>query len=304
MSKWLRDGVQWGACLAWIAGFGLVSEEARASQGGAGLLVAPTRVVFEGSRRSAALTLTNTGNEVATYRISFIQMEMTEAGQIIEIEEDEASGPFADRMIRYSPRQVTLKPHTPQTVRMRLRKPAELAPGEYRSHLLFRAIPSVKSIPTLMESSKSGSGSAIQIELIPIYGLAIPVIVRHGRTAATARLTRLSMRAGLSPADPPILSLQISRDGNRSVYGNITVTHVNADGQEHVVGRVDGVAVYIPTPLRWLDVLLKPPPGLTLKAGRLRVTYTEVGEANKVLADAEIILEARPEAKPVMVEKP
>jgi len=51
-------------------------------------------------------------------------------------------------------------------------------------------------------------------------------------------------------------------------------------------------------------VLLKPPPGLTLKAGRLRVTYTEVGEANKVLADAEIILEARPEAKPVMVEKP
>lgn len=304
MSEWLRDGVQWGACLAWIAGFGLVAEEARAGQGGTGLLVAPTRVVFEGSRRSSALTLTNTGNEVATYRISFIQMEMTEAGQIIEIEGDEVGGRFADRLIRYSPRQVTLKPHTPQTVRMRLRKPAELVPGEYRSHLLFRAIPSAKSFPTLMESSKSGSDSAVLIELIPIYGLAIPVIVRHGRTAATARLTRLSLRAGLSPYDPPILSLQISRDGNRSVYGNITVTHVNADGQEHVVGRVDGVAVYIPTPLRWLDVLLKPPPGLTLKAGRLRVNYAKVGEANEVLADAEIILEARPDAKPVMAEKP
>jgi len=300
-AKWY----QWCACLVWIAGFGLIGEDVRAGQGAAGLLVAPTRVVFEGSRRSAALTLINTGNEVATYRISFIQMEMTEAGQIVEIEEDEADGPFADRLIRYSPRQVTLKPHTPQTVRMRLRKPAELAPGEYRSHLLFRAIPSARSSTTLIESSKPRSDSVVQIELIPIYGLAIPVIVRHGKTAATARLTKLSLRAGLSPADPPILSLQISRDGNRSVCGNVTVTHVNAGGQEQVVGRVDRVAVYTPTPLRRLDVSLKLPPGLTLKDGRLRVTYAEAGEANnETLAEAEIILEAQPEAKPVMVEKP
>lgn len=308
MSEWLRNRVQWGACLAWIVGFGLVGENARASQAGGGLLIAPTRVVFEGSQRSAALTLINIGNEVATYRISFIQMEMTEAGQIVEIKEDEADGPRrwrADRLVRYSPRQVTLKPHTPQTVRMRLRKPAELAPGEYRSHLLFRAIPSAKSFPTLIESSKPGSDSVIQIELIPVYGLAIPVIVRHGKTAATARLTNLSLRAPpQGGADPPILSLQISRDGNRSVCGNVTVTHVNVGGQEHVIGRVDRVAVYTPTALRRLDVPLKPPPGLTLKNGRLRVTYTEMGETNKVLADAEIILEARPETKPVMVEKP
>lgn len=51
-------------------------------------------------------------------------------------------------------------------------------------------------------------------------------------------------------------------------------------------------------------MLLKLPPGLTLKDGRLRVTYAEAGKADEILADAEIILEARPETKPVMVEKP
>lgn len=256
------------------------------------------------------LTLVNTGDEVTTYRISFIQMEMTEAGQIVEIEKTEVGEPYADQLVRYSPRQVTLKPHTPQTVRMRLRKPAELAPGEYRSHLLFRIIPSIESSSTLKEPSKSESDSRVNIELRPFYGVAIPIIVRHGRTSAVARLTNLSLRDELSLTDPPTLSLEIRRDGNRSVYGNFTVTHLGSGGEEHVVGKIDGVAIYTSAPLRRLEIPLRLPPGLQLNDGRLRVTYAEAGStyanarhASEILAEAEIILAAQSETESVVAKE-
>ena len=54
--------------------------------GGAGdLLVAPTRVVLEGTKRGAELTLLNVGAKPATYRISFLEMEMTPEGELKEL---------------------------------------------------------------------------------------------------------------------------------------------------------------------------------------------------------------------------
>src|SRR5688572_28815630 len=46
------------------------------------LMVSPTRVVLEGRKRNAELTLINTGSQRATYRISFIQMRMTDTGEM------------------------------------------------------------------------------------------------------------------------------------------------------------------------------------------------------------------------------
>ena len=47
----------------------------------------------------------------------------------------------AEDMIVYAPRRVTLAPHEPQSIRIAARPPQGLADGEYRVHLLFRAIP-------------------------------------------------------------------------------------------------------------------------------------------------------------------
>ena len=44
---------------------------------------------------------------------------------------------FADGMLSWSPRQITLQPGTAQVVRLMVRKPEGLAEGEYRSHLDF-----------------------------------------------------------------------------------------------------------------------------------------------------------------------
>lgn len=290
---------------------------ARAEAAPGGLLVAPTRVVFEGDRRTAALTLVNTGTRTATYRITFVQMKMTANGQIVTVPDDSAAAWRADRLVRYSPRQVTLEPRAPQTVRLQLRLPADLPPGEYRSHLVFRAIPDVAApeAVTPADSSRNGApvlaqrvtdrpapsgarvargakrrGGPLTIELTSVFGVAIPVIVRSGETHAEATLSGARLKAGPTTEAPFVLGCQLGRTGNRSVYGDLVVEHLDARGQATVVTRVDGLAVYTSTPFRQILLPLRPPPGHALHGGRLRIRYAADDE-DEPLAETDLPLD-------------
>ena len=105
------------------------------------LMLHPTRIVFEQNQRAAQIELINNGTKPASYRIALVNRRMTDAGQFEPADTPAPGERFADGMLRYSPRQITLQPGTAQTVRVMLRKPAELAEGEYRSHLLFDKLP-------------------------------------------------------------------------------------------------------------------------------------------------------------------
>jgi hypothetical protein len=253
------------------------------------LLVAPTRVVFEGRTRAAELTLLNIGKQTATYRISFTHLRMTESGELKEIETPEPGDQFADDLVRYSPRQVTLDPNVAQTIRLQVRKPEKLADGEYRSHLLFRAVPPESSQPqTSVETEEKKTGYSIR--LTPIYGVSIPVIVRNGATSVKASLEILGTRPGEKPGEPSTLEMKIRREGNQSVYGNLVVVFRPSAGKEQVVGVLNGVAVYTPNSERLVRIALQPPPGVSLGRGSLRVSYS-LGEQNgSVLASAETAL--------------
>lgn len=250
------------------------------------LLVMPSRLVFEGSERSSALSLTNTGRETATYRISFVQRRMNETGDFTEIQ---AAGPgerFADALIRYSPSQVTLPPGGTQTIRMQLRKPANLEAGEYRSHLMLRAVPTSDA----GDAPASGASGAFAIRLTAIYGMTIPVIVRHGETAAAVAIEDVKLERDKAHA-PQAVMLRVRRDGNRSVYGSVVATFVPESGRPVVVGHARGVAVYTPNTARRMRLPLQLPAGLTLKGGKLRVTYEDPERpAQEALAEASLPL--------------
>jgi len=233
------------------------------------LLIAPTRLVFEGNTRTTTLTLLNIGKDTATYRISFIHLRMTDIGELLPIDKPEAGEMFADDIVRFTPRQVVLEPRVAQVVRLQLRLPANLANGEYRSHLLFRAIPVVE--PATADDTAPATG--IGIKITPIYGLSIPVIVRHGTKPATVAVTDLQLIPGEKAVDPMVLSLKLNREGDQSCYGNITVTFTPAGGKEEIVGRINGVAVYTPNTSRLVQIVLTPPEGVTLTGGRLTLTY-------------------------------
>ena len=79
------------------------------------LLVTPTRVVLEGRERSAELTLVNRGQERTTYRITLENRRMDAQGKFSEIDTPKDGELFAQNLIRYAPRRVTLEPNKPQT---------------------------------------------------------------------------------------------------------------------------------------------------------------------------------------------
>lgn len=269
------------------AGALLLAAAAFAQPSGGNLLVTPTRVVLEGRQRAAELTLVNTGSTTATYRITLIHLRMDEGGGTREIApgEEEPGERFADDLVRYSPRQVTLEPNLAQTVRMQLRKPSVLETGEYRSHLLFRAVP--EAAPTPRASAPAGR---LSVQLNAVVGISIPVIVRQGTTAAQVALSGLALAPAGSANPSPTLRLQIHRSGNRSVYGNLTATFQPATGRPVIVGLANGVAVYVPNGLRTAVIPLLPPPGVALSKGVVHVAYTRQDPAAGALAEAELRL--------------
>jgi P pilus assembly chaperone PapD len=207
-----------------------------------GLVVTPQLVELDGRDRSQVLTLANRGTETETYRISVINYRMDERGDLHPADSPAAGEGFAGALFRYAPRQITLEPGKPQTVRVLYSRPANLQEGEYRSHLLFQQVPK-----TAAPSAIGAAGSGLSIEIQTVFGVTVPVIIRHGTLQAKGSLTSLSP---LTLQDGKrAIALRIARSGAKSLRGDLVAT---IGGEE--VGRLNNVAVYLSTPHR--DVVL------------------------------------------------
>ena len=233
------------------------------------LLVTPRRVVFDGSRRVMELNLANTGQDTARYNISFIQYRMTTEGTFEEITEPDPGQFFADKHLRFFPRSVTLAPNEAQTVRMQVVGREGMEPGEYRSHVYFRAVPNEVA---LGEEDPNRDTTSVSVRLIPIFGITIPVIIRVGESATEVFLSDLALEKGENEA--LFLKMTFNRSGNMSVYGDLNVTHVAANGTETPVGVVNGIAVYTPNTIRNFRISLDNQSGVDFKSGKLLITYT------------------------------
>lgn len=251
----------------------------------ADLMINPTRIVFDKNQRSAQIDVINDGTTPATYRLNIVNRRMTETGEFQPITEPGPGDQFAGQMLVFSPRQIVLQPGTQQLVRIALRKPAELAPGEYRSHLSFDKV----ADPTLtnaIESQVKPGGNEVGVTIAALIGVSIPIIVRHGETDALVTLTEVSIEKPRAPGQPGVVALHMNRTGNRSVYGDLTATFKTASGAEQVVAQAGGVSVYVPNALRRVRLTLQTPVGAVLSGGTLRVTYRErTADGGKLLAE-------------------
>ncbi|MEO9467940.1 molecular chaperone [Parasphingorhabdus sp.] len=201
---------------------------------GGDLLVAPTRIVLDGQRGTEVI-LNNIGSETATYRISLELRRMTSDGRLEDVTAEQANEieQAAKDMIRYAPRRVTLPPNQPQAIRLGVRPPQDLADGEYRAHLLFRAIPKARNV-----TEKAPTNGGFSIALTPIYGVTIPVIIRQGNLEATAGIANARVERS---DNGHAFAFDLSRTGERSTYGEIRVVK---QGQSEPILVARGIAVY------------------------------------------------------------
>ncbi|MBQ5949397.1 molecular chaperone [Massilia sp. ST3] len=250
------------------------------------LMLHPTRIVFEKNQRAAQIELINNGTKPASYRIALVNRRMTEAGQFEAADTPAAGERFADSMLRYSPRQITLQPGTAQTVRIMLRKPADLAEGEYRSHLLFDKLPDAEGEASI---EQRGENSRIGVVMNALVGASVPVIVRHGTVDASVKLAGLAVQYDATRR--PLLAMRFEREGGSSVYGDVNVSFTPRGGKTHTVAQVGGIAVYTPNRVRQAALPLQLPSGVSLAGGTLEVVFRERPEAGgKQLAQASLAL--------------
>jgi P pilus assembly chaperone PapD len=251
------------ACAAWpLSSFAQENTPAPPPANAPGLLVSPTYILLDGRTRSQALLLSNRGAAPETYRITIVNRLQKSDGQLVDTDKPGEGEGFASTIVRYAPREVTLPPDKPQTVRLLLQMPANLPDGEYRSHILFQQIPTAK--PTDDVSTTVAPGLSVTIRAV--FGVTIPLIVRKGALTAGASLSDLKL---LQLADEqPGISFHLNRTGTRSLHGDLVA---QVDGT--AAGLLKNVNVFLSTPYRELVIPLSTKGDL--KGHRISVQYTE-----------------------------
>ena len=280
-----------GASRAWGAGagvllvlLGVASGQGSQAQAAGGLLVAPTRLVFEGRTRSAQVTLVNKGTKRELYRITLVNRRMLEHGSFEPVEEALPGELFSADFIRHAPRRIVLEPSQPQTIRILVRKPRDLPTGEYRSHMLFQMSPDTSSEQSAEESHAPAVG--LTIRLRAVFGVTIPIIVRHGEVTADITITSVEFEPAKEGSIRPALTVRLARSGNRSVYGDITVKLFGEDGGEQQIGEIRGIAVYSPNRIRTVRIPIDPSLAPRLKGRQVKVDYlTPVKSGGQLLAE-------------------
>jgi P pilus assembly chaperone PapD len=245
------------------------------------IIITPNRVIFDGNKRKEEVIVNNPSNETQTYRIIMENKRMLDDGRYEDIKEGEEDkdGKYAKDLIRFSPRSFTIEPKTSQTIRLQLTKPENLPEGEYRSHMKVAVVPKT-------EAPKVQNKDSVNIKIQVFYGVTIPIIVRNG--------DNLSYQTEISEAkieknekNEQVLKVKVTRTGNRSVFGDLAVNHIGADGKTTVLKFLPGVSVFTPNAFRNFDLPLDIPKDLDIKKGSIEISYTD-RESGKVSSSKTI----------------
>ncbi len=251
------------------------------------LLITPKRVVFDGYKQTEELSLVNTGEDTAAYSISFIQYNMQEDGGIVIIQKPDSGQMFADPYLRIFPRKVTLAPGEPQVIMLQCRRTPGMKDGEYRSHLHFRPNKEIKPLGL----KKPSDSTLLSIQLVPIYGISIPIIIHSGATNLTVTLSDLKM--GLQPDGAQNVHLTLNRTGNISVYGDIIMQFIPVNGNPYEIDGKKGVGIYTNINKRNVVIKVNDAQKEKLKNGKLKVQYISNDEDKKPVVYAEGELEIK-----------
>ena len=209
----------------------------------ANMLISPTRAVLDQDNRSAELTLRNTGDGPRTYRLGWVEQRMNADGKYVPIAEGE-DWPSAAAMLRYSPRQITVGPGENQRIRLSYRPPANVAAGEYRSHLRLQVLADVSEPAMVLEQGETdGSGLGFRLNMQMSFNL--PVVVRHNAEPARVRLTEVDVLKPEEEAQPLRLGVTLARQGQASSFGDVLVEmQRDPNSPVEIIGRRNDIAVF------------------------------------------------------------
>jgi hypothetical protein len=246
----------------------LVAAVSTPAQAG-GFLLAPTRIFFDGSSRAQELTIMNQSDRTQTYRFRLEDRRLKENGEY-DVITDPADPIAASQMLRLSARQVVVPARASATVRVLLRKPAGLAVGEVRSHLIVTELPIVGAPVIASEASPD-----ITVSITTIYGISIPILVRTGELSA--RVTSVTPTRVVSPERPELENVVVKVDatGNRSVFLDLRIVSTR-NRRSPPISVAKSFAIYAPLGPRLITLTLNAEETAKARAGNVVLQYQEV----------------------------
>lgn len=245
------------------------------------LTISPLRVIFDGRNRSADVMLINTSKETNTYRMGWIYNKMNNNGSYERVEQTLTPEFDLAQAVLFSPRQVTIPPEGRQKVRLSLRRPPDLADGEYRAHLVLQKLPNNSDIPR-EERAVPKRGQTLSLSVV--LGFSIPVIVRQGAYDCTVAISKPEFVAG-SPetGGKPQMKLTLTRSGKHGAVGRIEVTWDQSKNPFKRVGVLNNVSLFPEISERRLSIDMLESP---ITSGSITVRYYGEGpQRGEILAE-------------------
>ncbi len=240
----------------------------------ADILISPQRVTLTDQNRRATISLHNPGNFDRTYQLEWVEKQQTETGDLLNMEGGKNPRSIA-KMVRFSPRRVSVPAGQTQSIRVDYRPLAGLATGEYRSHLRIKQEPREGAATPVMRGEQDGMSFRIDA----LLSFSVPVFLRLGPGKANTTVSEVQTTTETMDGKTiPGLKVTLTRSGEFGTYGRIGIyQQIKAGAPVETIGENGGVALYAETSRLQRFVPLKP--GASLTPGSwIRVTYEGEGE--------------------------
>lgn len=233
------------------------------------LMFNPLRIIFTDRQRSINVHAINTSDEAFTYNISLATMRKGTDGQLYTPKKETIEEQHVKDMIRFSPRRATIQPHTRQVIKVMVRKPKDLPPGEYQTRL---SISPEASQPTKRDDLADKSGT---ISMDVLVASTLPIIIQHDKPPAIVTPDSIALKNMSKSRSGIGAAVKLTRKGELSAFGDLFLTFIPADGSGSTreIGRVIGLAIYLPDTERALNVPLKDITQAEVTGGTIRATF-------------------------------
>jgi hypothetical protein len=251
----------------------------------ANLLISPQRLFFEPRERVKEMVLLNTGSEELTYRVEWVELKQTATGGYEPIAENDRNSGVkkASEHIRFSPRQVKLRPGENQKVKFVVRRAPNMETGEYRSHLKFVALPRAPR-----ELHQEGE-TAFDLQVLTSF--VVPIILREGNGGASFNIDNVTVTENTSNSSQyGNVFIDWSRQGEFGAVGKLAVFFKPKGEQDFEnIGEVNGVNFFAEREQLRSNIILTEAP--SKKEGTLKIQFMDLyTRSNEILAERDFEL--------------
>lgn len=189
------------------------------------LFFSPTRLNIDNTRPVQEIRVTNMSSIARAYSISLVNLAMTEKGQTTQVDTFDYS---AKRMIRFVPRNFTIKPGEKQIIRIMARFPKDTKDGEYHAHLQFlENISKRMEINPDIKDTENKARIAAQLS----YTTAIPITIAKGEIKTDISMSDHAFKKD-EKSGAPLIAMMLNRSGNGQGIALIEADYIAPNGTE------------------------------------------------------------------------